>query len=54
VQPAFFGLTDLFRVPLAIRDLRTRGRLDPVTLWGVLSIFPAASAPPCDGDVATG
>jgi hypothetical protein len=34
VQPAFFGLTDLFRVPLAIWDLRTRGRLHPVTRSG--------------------
>jgi uncharacterized membrane protein YozB (DUF420 family) len=33
---AFFGLTDLFLVPLAIWDLRTRGRLHPVTLWGGL------------------
>jgi len=38
VQPAFVGLTDLFRVRLAIWDRRTRGRLHPVTLWGVLSI----------------
>ena len=37
--PAFFGLTDLFLVPLAIWDLRTRGRLHPVTLWGGLLII---------------
>jgi hypothetical protein len=33
---AFFGLTDLFIVALAIWDLRTRGRLHPATLWGGL------------------
>ena len=37
--PAFFGLTDLFLVPLAVWDLRTRGRLHPVTLWGGLLII---------------
>ena len=37
--PAFFGLTDLFLVPLAIRDVRSRGRLHPVTLWGGLVII---------------
>lgn len=31
---AFFGLTDLFVIALAIWDFRTRGRLHPVTLWG--------------------
>ena len=31
---AFFGLTDLFVVGLAIWDFRARGRLHPVTLWG--------------------
>jgi hypothetical protein len=36
---AFFGLTDLFLLPLAIWDLRTRGRLHPVTLWGGLLII---------------
>jgi hypothetical protein len=35
--PAFFGLTDLFVVALAIWDLRTSGRLHPVTLWGGLA-----------------
>jgi hypothetical protein len=30
----FFGLTDLFLVPLVIWDLRSRGRLHPATLWG--------------------
>jgi uncharacterized membrane protein YozB (DUF420 family) len=33
---AFFGLTDLFIVALVIWDLRTRGKLHPVTLWGGL------------------
>jgi hypothetical protein len=33
---AFFGLTDLFLVALAIWDFRSRGRLHPVTLWGGL------------------
>jgi len=37
--PAFFGLTDLFLVPLAIWDVRSRGRLHPVTLWGGLVII---------------
>ena len=37
--PAFFGLTDLFLVPLVIWDFRTRGRLHPVTLWGGLLII---------------
>jgi hypothetical protein len=37
--PAFFGLTDLFVVALAIWDFRTRGRLHPVTLWGGLLII---------------
>jgi hypothetical protein len=32
--PAFFGLTDLFVVALAIWDRRVLGRLHPVTLWG--------------------
>ncbi|MBS1214193.1 MAG: hypothetical protein H6R26_2810 [Proteobacteria bacterium] len=34
--PAFFGITDLFIVALAIRDFRARGRLHPVTLFGGL------------------
>lgn len=34
--PAFFGVTDLFIVALAIWDFRTRGKLHPVTLWGGL------------------
>ena len=33
---AFFGLTDLFVIALAIWDFRSRGRLHPVTLWGGL------------------
>lgn len=36
---AFFGLTDLFIIALAIWDFRTRGRLHPVTLWGGLLII---------------
>ena len=35
---AFFGLTDLFIVALAVWDFRRRGRLHPVTLWGGLAI----------------
>jgi hypothetical protein len=33
---AFFGITDLFVIALAIWDFRTRGRLHPATLWGGL------------------
>ena len=36
---AFFGLTDLFVIALAIWDFRTRRRLHPVTLWGGLVII---------------
>ncbi|MCU0766839.1 MAG: hypothetical protein MUE39_05590 [Gammaproteobacteria bacterium] len=39
--PAFFAATDLFLVALAIWDLRTRGRLHPVTLWGGLLMVAA-------------
>jgi hypothetical protein len=35
----YFGLADLFIVAMAIRDLRTRGRLHPVVLWGGLAII---------------
>ena len=35
--PAYFGLTDVFIVALAVWDIRTRGRLHPATLWGGLS-----------------
>ena len=35
---AFVGIADLFLVPLVAWDLRTRGRLHPVTLWGGLLI----------------
>ncbi|GIL06785.1 hypothetical protein FBR04_18060 [Betaproteobacteria bacterium PRO7] len=35
---AFFGLTDLFVVALAIWDRRVLGRLHPVTLWGGLTL----------------
>jgi len=36
---AFFGLTDLFIVALAIYDFRSRGRLHPVTLWAGLALI---------------
>ena len=36
---AFFGLTDLFLIALAIWDFRARGRLHPVTLWGGLLVI---------------
>jgi hypothetical protein len=36
---AFFGLTDLFVIALAIWDFRARGRLHPITLWGGLLII---------------
>ncbi|MGE5465611.1 MAG: hypothetical protein ACM3RQ_00395 [Methanocella sp.] len=36
---AFFALTDLFLVALVIWDLRSRGRLHPVTLWGGLAMI---------------
>jgi hypothetical protein len=32
--PVFFGLTDLFIVALVVWDVKSRGRLHPVTLWG--------------------
>ena len=35
----FFALTDLFLVPLAIWDFKTRGRLHPVTLWAGLLLI---------------
>jgi hypothetical protein len=34
-----FVLSDLFLVPLVIRDLKTRGRLHPATLWGGLLLI---------------
>ncbi len=36
--PAFFGITDLFLVPLVMWDLSTRHRLHPATLWGGLAL----------------
>ncbi|HEX2220400.1 MAG TPA: hypothetical protein VHG35_16465 [Gemmatimonadales bacterium] len=36
--PAFFGLTDLFLVPMLVFDLVTRGRIHPATGWGALAI----------------
>jgi uncharacterized membrane protein YozB (DUF420 family) len=35
----YFGLTDLFLVPLLIWDFRTRGRPHPVTLWAGLLLI---------------
>ncbi len=32
--PAYFGVTDLFLLPLIVWDVATRRRLHPVTLWG--------------------
>jgi len=34
--PLFFGLTDLFLVPIVIWDRKSRGRVHPATLWGGL------------------
>ena len=42
--PMFFGITDLYLVGLGIWDLRTRGRLHPVTLWGGLLMVVAQPA----------
>lgn len=42
--PAFFGITDLFVVALAVWDFRTRGKLHPVTLWGGLLTIAAQPA----------
>jgi hypothetical protein len=36
LPPVFFGLTDLFLVPIVFWDLKSRGRVHPVTLWGGL------------------
>jgi len=36
--PVFFGLTDLFVVPLVVWDLTTRRRLHPATLWGGVAL----------------
>jgi len=41
--PGFFGLTDLFLVPLIAYDFSTRGRIHPATLWG--GLFLIASQP---------
>jgi hypothetical protein len=40
---AFFGVTDLFLVALALYDWRARGRIHPATLWG--GLFLIASQP---------
>jgi len=37
VPPVYFGLTDLFLVPIVLWDLKSRGRVHPVTLWGGLA-----------------
>jgi hypothetical protein len=37
--PLFFGLTDLFLVPIVIWDLASRGRVHPATLWGGLLLI---------------
>jgi len=37
--PVIFLLTDLFLLPIVIRDLVTRRRLHPVTLWGGLLLI---------------
>jgi len=36
--PAFFGVTDLFLVPVVVHDLRTRRSVHPATLWGCLVV----------------
>jgi hypothetical protein len=35
----YMGLADLFIVALVVWDVRTRGRLHPVTLWGGLAVI---------------
>jgi uncharacterized membrane protein YozB (DUF420 family) len=42
--PAFFGITDLFVIALAVWDFRSRGRLHAVTLWGGLATMLAQPA----------
>jgi hypothetical protein len=37
--PLFFGLTDLFLVPIVIWDLASRGRVHSATAWGGLLII---------------
>lgn len=41
---AFFGITDLFLIAMAIFDFRSRGRLHPVTLWGGILTIVAQPA----------
>jgi uncharacterized membrane protein YozB (DUF420 family) len=36
---AYFGITDLFIIALAVWDFRSRGKLHPVTLWGGLLLI---------------
>ena len=36
---AFFGVTDLFLLALAVYDFKTRGRIHPATLWGGLFLI---------------
>lgn len=40
----FLAITDLFIAALALHDLRTRGRLHPVTLWGGLASIASQPA----------
>jgi len=32
----FFGLADLFIIPLLIYDVTSRGKVHPATIWGAL------------------
>ena len=41
---AYYGLADLFIVALVVWDLRTRGRLHPVTRWGGLALIVSQPA----------
>jgi len=36
--PLYFALTDLFLVPIALWDFKSRGRVHPATLWGGLAL----------------
>ena len=36
---AYFGITDLFIVAMAVFDVKTRGRVHPATLWGGLFLI---------------
>jgi uncharacterized membrane protein YozB (DUF420 family) len=41
---AFFAITDVFLLALAVWDFRSRGRLHPVTLWGGILMIAAQPA----------